>query len=59
MSDIQYGKFGSTKGSIIAVIWLSLSRTLNCGQPSLDRFRFWQPASQLLALDVCLYDAFA
>ncbi|ENL3889431.1 DUF645 family protein, partial [Vibrio cholerae] len=52
MSDIQYGKFGSTKGSIIAVIWLSLSRTLNCGQPSLDRFRFWQPASQLLALDV-------
>ncbi|ELF3522722.1 DUF645 family protein, partial [Vibrio cholerae] len=25
----------------------------------LDRFRFWQPASQLLALDVCLCDAFA
>ncbi|EIY4754957.1 DUF645 family protein [Vibrio cholerae] len=45
MSDIQYGKFGSTKGCIIAVIWLSLSRTLNCGQLSLDRFRFWQPAS--------------
>ncbi|EPC4930398.1 DUF645 family protein [Vibrio cholerae] len=59
MSDIQYGKFGSTKGCIIAVIWLSLSRTLNCGQLSLDRFRFWQPALQLLALDVCLSDAFA
>ncbi|ELE7142908.1 DUF645 family protein [Vibrio cholerae] len=54
MSDIQYGKFGSTKGCIIAVIWLSLSRTLN-----LDRFRFWQPASQLLALGVCLRDVFA
>ncbi|EGR2476175.1 DUF645 family protein, partial [Vibrio cholerae] len=23
------------------------------------RLRFWQPASQLLALDVCLCDAFA
>ncbi|EMQ2879045.1 DUF645 family protein, partial [Vibrio navarrensis] len=23
------------------------------------RFRFWQPTSQLLALDVCLRDAFA
>ncbi|WP_367781392.1 DUF645 family protein [Vibrio metoecus] len=28
-------------------------------QLSLDRFRFWQSASQLLALDVCLSDAFA
>ncbi|QEO43776.1 DUF645 family protein [Vibrio cholerae] len=52
---------------MIAVILLSLSRTLNRGQLSLDRFRFWQPASQLhsftasqlLALDVCLCDAFA
>ncbi|WP_139284568.1 DUF645 family protein, partial [Vibrio cholerae] len=26
---------------------------------SLDRFKFWQPTSQLLALDECLYDAFA
>ncbi|ELT7571724.1 DUF645 family protein, partial [Vibrio cholerae] len=25
----------------------------------LDRFEFWQPTSQLLALDVCLCDAFA
>ncbi|EMO0961334.1 DUF645 family protein, partial [Vibrio cholerae] len=23
-------------------------------QLSLDRFKFWQPTSQLLALDVCL-----
>ncbi|WP_262361617.1 DUF645 family protein, partial [Vibrio cholerae] len=24
----------------------------------LDRFEFWQPTSQLLVLDVCLFDAF-
>ncbi|MCX9539678.1 DUF645 family protein, partial [Vibrio cholerae] len=24
-----------------------------------ERFEFWQPTSQLLALDVCLRDAFA
>ncbi|EPC4930527.1 DUF645 family protein [Vibrio cholerae] len=29
------------------------------GQLNLDRFKFWQPTSQLLALDVCLCDAFA
>ncbi|EPC8369130.1 DUF645 family protein [Vibrio cholerae] len=44
---------------MIAVIWFSLSRTLNRGQLSLDCFEFWQPTSQLLALDVCLCDAFA
>ncbi|MDP4497772.1 DUF645 family protein [Vibrio cholerae] len=38
---------------------LSLSRTLNRGQLNLDRFEYWQPTSQLLALDVCLCDAFA
>ncbi|EMQ63117.1 hypothetical protein VCNHCC008D_003348 [Vibrio cholerae O1 str. NHCC-008D] len=38
---------------------LSLSRTLNRGQLSLGRFEFWQPTSQLLALDVCFCDAFA
>ncbi|MCR9795094.1 DUF645 family protein [Vibrio cholerae] len=38
---------------------LSLSRTFNRGQLSLDRFEFWQPTSQLLALDVCLRDAFS
>ncbi|WP_231640365.1 DUF645 family protein [Shewanella sp. Sh95] len=38
---------------------LSLSRTLNRGQVSLERFEFWQPPSQLLVLDVCLFDAFA
>ncbi|EGQ8122530.1 DUF645 family protein [Vibrio cholerae] len=47
------------KSCIIAVIWFSLSRTLNCGQLNLDRFKFWQSTSQLLALDVCLLDAFA
>ncbi|HGE6090024.1 TPA: DUF645 family protein [Vibrio cholerae] len=57
--DVQHGQLGFTKGCIIAVIWFSLSRTLNHGQLSLDRFEFWQPTSQLLALDVCLLDAFA
>ncbi|ENM3879608.1 DUF645 family protein [Vibrio cholerae] len=44
---------------IIAEVMLSLSRTLNRGQLNLDRFEFWQPTSQLLVLDVCLFDAFA
>ncbi|WP_336925702.1 DUF645 family protein [Vibrio cholerae] len=57
--DVQHGQFGFIKGCIIAVILLSLSRTPNCGQLSLDRFRFCQPTSQLLALDVCLSDAFS
>ncbi|EJY4342121.1 MULTISPECIES: DUF645 family protein [Vibrio] len=57
--DIPHGRFGFTKGSIIAVSLLSLSRTLNRGQLNLDRFEVWQPTSQLLALDVCLCDAFA
>ncbi|EMB7846450.1 DUF645 family protein [Vibrio vulnificus] len=59
MLDVPHGKFGFIKGCIIAVIWLSLSRTLNRGQLRLNRFKFWQPTSQLLALDVCLLDAFA
>ncbi|EIF8949814.1 DUF645 family protein [Vibrio cholerae] len=59
MLDVQHSKFGFTKGCIIAVFWLSLSRILNRGQLSLKRFEFWQPTSQLLALDVCLCDAFA
>ncbi|HHC6512021.1 TPA: DUF645 family protein [Vibrio parahaemolyticus] len=57
--DVPHGKFGFTNGFITAEIMLSLSRTLNRGQLSLDRFKFWQPASQLLALDVCLCDASA
>ncbi|EPH6098579.1 DUF645 family protein, partial [Vibrio cholerae] len=28
-------------------------------QLNLDRFKSWQPTSQLFALDVCLLDAFA
>ncbi|EFH72323.1 conserved hypothetical protein [Vibrio cholerae RC385] len=59
MLDVQHSKFGFIKGCIIAVILLSLSQTLNRGQLSLDRFEFWLPTSQLLALDVCLSDAFA
>ncbi|WP_462056415.1 DUF645 family protein [Vibrio cholerae] len=57
--DVQRGQLSFTKYSIIAVIWLSLSRTLNRGQLSLECFEFWQPTSQLLVLDVCLIDAFA
>ncbi|EGR0582309.1 DUF645 family protein [Vibrio cholerae] len=58
-SDVQHGQFGFTKGSIIAVIWFSLSQTLSCGQLNIDRFEFWLPTSQLLVLDVCLFDAFS
>ncbi|EOX1558326.1 DUF645 family protein [Vibrio cholerae] len=57
--DAQRGQLSFTKYSIITVIWLSLSRTLNRGQLNLECFEFWQPTSQLLALDVCLSDAFA
>ncbi|ASK53376.1 DUF645 family protein [Vibrio cholerae] len=59
MLDVQHSKPGFTKGCIIAVIWLSLSRTLNRGQLNLDHFKFWLPTSQLLALDMCLSDAFS
>ncbi|EOE2083682.1 DUF645 family protein [Vibrio cholerae] len=44
---------------MIAVIWFSLSRTLNRGQLNLDRFEFWQLTSQLWAWDVCMFDVFA
>ncbi|ELL7182998.1 DUF645 family protein [Vibrio cholerae] len=57
--DAPHGKLGFTKGCIIAESVFSLSRTLNRGQLSLERFEFWLPTSQLLALDVCLRDAFA
>ncbi|EGQ9963503.1 TPA: DUF645 family protein [Vibrio metoecus] len=57
--DAQRGQLSFTKYSIITVIWLSLSRTLDRGQLNLECFEFWQPTSQLLVLDVCLLDAFA
>ncbi|EII3003542.1 DUF645 family protein [Vibrio cholerae] len=57
--DVQHSKFGFASGFIIAEIMLSLSRTLNRGQLNLDRFEFWRSTSQLLVLDVCLFDAFA
>ncbi|ENK2095490.1 DUF645 family protein [Vibrio vulnificus] len=57
--DVQHGQLGFTNSCIIAESVLSLSRTLNRGQFSLDRFEFWLLTSQLLALDVCLCDAFA
>ncbi|ENM3818541.1 DUF645 family protein [Vibrio cholerae] len=47
MLDVQHSKFGFSKSCIVAVLWLSLSRTLNRGQLSLDRFEFWSPTSQL------------
>ncbi|EKF9738740.1 DUF645 family protein [Vibrio cholerae] len=59
MLDVQHSKFSFTKGCVIAESELPLSRTLKRGQLSLDRYKFWQPTSQLLALDVCLCDAFA
>ncbi|EGR0637733.1 DUF645 family protein [Vibrio vulnificus] len=41
MLDVPRRKFGFIKACIIAVIWFSLSRTLNRGQLNLDRFEFW------------------
>ncbi|HAS2730977.1 TPA: DUF645 family protein [Vibrio cholerae] len=41
MLDFPHGQFDFTKCCIIAVILLSLSRTLNRGQLNLDRFKFW------------------
>ncbi|EMK6904258.1 DUF645 family protein [Vibrio cholerae] len=57
--DVQHSKFGFANGFIIAEIMLSLSRTLDRGQLNLDRFEFWRSTSQLLVLDVCLFDAIA
>ncbi|EGQ8118620.1 DUF645 family protein [Vibrio cholerae] len=39
--DVQHWQLGFIKGCIIAVIWFSLSRTLNRGQLNPDRFEFW------------------
>ncbi|HGE6045648.1 TPA: DUF645 family protein, partial [Vibrio cholerae] len=36
--NAPHGNFGFTKGCIIAVIWFSLSRTLNRSQLNFDRF---------------------
>ncbi|EOW9469729.1 DUF645 family protein [Vibrio cholerae] len=43
----------------VAEIMFSLSRTLNRGQLNLEHYKFWLPTSQLLALDMCLSDAFS
>nr|WP_080308634.1 DUF645 family protein [Vibrio cholerae] len=40
LSDVQHGQFGFTSSCIIAVIWFSLSRSLNRGQLNLVRFKF-------------------
>ncbi|ENM5791921.1 DUF645 family protein [Vibrio mimicus] len=57
--DVQHWQLGFINGFVIAEIVLSLSRNLNRGQLNLDHFKFWLPTSQLLVLDVCLFDAFA
>ncbi|WOQ88745.1 DUF645 family protein [Vibrio cholerae] len=61
MLDAPHGKFGFTKAaSSLKVCFLCRGGgTLKRGQLNLDRFEFWQPTSQHLALDVCLCDAFA
>ncbi|ENM5752195.1 DUF645 family protein [Vibrio mimicus] len=38
---------------------VSLSWTLNRAQLNLGCFEFWPLTSQLLALDVCMFNAFA
>ncbi|WP_371850523.1 DUF645 family protein [Vibrio cholerae] len=57
--DVKHSKFVFANGFIIDESVLSLSRTLNRGLLNLECFEFWQPTSQLLALDVCLLYAFA
>ncbi|HAS3381175.1 DUF645 family protein [Vibrio cholerae] len=59
LSDVQHGQFSFTMGFITAEIMLSSSRTLNRGQLNLECFEFWLLTSQLLVLDVRLFDAFA
>ncbi|QJY41289.1 DUF645 family protein [Vibrio cholerae] len=49
MLGLQRGQLSFIKGCIIAVIWFTLSFTLNRGQQNLDRFEFWQLTSQLFA----------
>ncbi|WOQ88396.1 DUF645 family protein [Vibrio cholerae] len=56
--DAPHGKFGFTKAASSLQVCFLCRGTLNRGQLSLDRFEFWLPTSQLLALDVCLSDAF-
>ncbi|EJL8259130.1 DUF645 family protein [Vibrio cholerae] len=55
--DVQHWRLGFTNGS--SSLKLCFSRILKCGQLNLECFEFWLPTSQLLALDVCLPDAFA
>ncbi|ENM5919791.1 DUF645 family protein [Vibrio mimicus] len=57
--DVQHDQLGFIKGCIIAERVFSLSWTLNRGQLNHDCFEFWLPTSQLLAMDVCLRNAFA
>ncbi|WP_053021953.1 DUF645 family protein [Vibrio cholerae] len=57
--DVQHGQFGFIKGGIIAVIWFSLSRTINCGQLNLECFEFWLPKLKTLKAKLALFDAFA
>ncbi|TQO81233.1 DUF645 family protein [Vibrio cholerae] len=59
MLDVQLGQLGFTKSSIVAEIALSFVGNSVSGQLNLDRCEFWLLSSQLLALDVCLSDAFA
>ncbi|EHP5030982.1 DUF645 family protein [Vibrio cholerae] len=49
LSDAPHGKFSITKAASSLKLFF-LCRGL---------LTFWQPTSQLLALDVCLRDAFA
>ncbi|EGQ9613368.1 DUF645 family protein [Vibrio cholerae] len=56
--DAQLGKFGFTKATSSLKVFFFVG-ALNRGQLNVDRFEFWLPTSQLLALDVCLCDAFA
>ncbi|EGQ7691962.1 DUF645 family protein [Vibrio cholerae] len=55
--DAQHWKFGFTRHHCCERAFFFVDSVSD--QLNLDRFEFWLPTSQLLALDVCLFHVFA
>ncbi|EKF9492203.1 DUF645 family protein [Vibrio cholerae] len=55
----QHSQLSFTKATSSLCSGFLCRGLLNRGQLNYDRFEFWLPTSQLLALDVCLSDAFS
>ncbi|TXX58142.1 DUF645 family protein [Vibrio cholerae] len=56
--NVQFGQLGFTKATSSLKSCFFVGNAVS-GQFNLERCKFWQLTSQLLALDVCLSDAFA